>query len=110
MLSDTPSISALEDGEVIVVSNLTLQCTFPLVSNASDVHYEVRWYAGANLDEIYRNWVPDDNLNDRGEVGFGLLPPDRHSGKDIDQLVSDVACHPLYINHLTFIYNYALVK
>lgn len=91
MLSDIPSISALEDGEVIVVSNLTLQCTFPLVSgnvNDSDAHYEVRWYAGLNLDEIYRVKVMEDMLDEETETGSALLPPDVHQGMMIDELVS----------------------
>ena len=79
-MPDFPEIAALVDGEVIIHSNLTLKCEFPLVSNDSDsgIHYEVRWYEGADLQELHRAQVMETELDWETAMGYGLLTPDAH--------------------------------
>ena len=54
LLTANPNVGVAITGKVITGSNVTLTCEFPVLVNQSEVNYEVRWYLGPQLLEVYR--------------------------------------------------------
>ena len=72
-------------GGVIMGQNLTMQCVFEVLPNATAAQYQARWYVGDTLTEIYREDVTVDSTTEL--FGTSYLKPEDHKQTGITEQV-----------------------